>query len=127
MSYTAPSITASGTTFAQMVSSGASGHLERIITANSFSAEQIRLLRAVKVGRLDIIYQKLAQFIRTWDEGDPIANTTAAKARLTDLHTVFAVLNTLCTEAGVLIDGNAGTLGTAATGIGGRIGHRTFP
>jgi hypothetical protein len=34
MAYTAPSITASGTTFAQLVAGGVSGHLERLITAN---------------------------------------------------------------------------------------------
>jgi hypothetical protein len=34
MAYTSPSITASGTTFAQLVAGGVSGHLERLITAN---------------------------------------------------------------------------------------------
>src|SRR5262249_9117914 len=34
MAYTSPNITASGTTFAQLVSGGVSGHLERLIAAN---------------------------------------------------------------------------------------------
>jgi hypothetical protein len=38
MAYTSPSITASGTTFAQLVSGGLSGHLERLIAAQSATA-----------------------------------------------------------------------------------------
>jgi hypothetical protein len=38
MSYTAPSVTASGTTFAQFQAGGASGHLEKLITAQAATA-----------------------------------------------------------------------------------------
>ena len=51
MAYTSPSITASGTTFAQLQAGGASGVLERLIAANSFTARQVALLRAIKVIR----------------------------------------------------------------------------
>ena len=38
MSYTAPSVTASGTTFAQFQAGGASGHLELLIAAQAATA-----------------------------------------------------------------------------------------
>ena len=48
-------------------------------------------------------------------------------SKLRHAHVVFAMLSTLCSEMGTLIDANAGTLGTVVTPIGTPAGHRTWP
>ena len=44
----------------------------------------------------------------------------------TEQRRALAMLATLCAEMGTLIDSNPGTIGTAATGIGGRRSVRTW-
>jgi len=50
MSYTPPSVTPSGTTFAQFQSGGASGHLERLIAAQAATSNPTAALMATATG-----------------------------------------------------------------------------
>ena len=52
-------------------------------------------------------------------------NGTIAKLR--HAHVVFAMLSTLCSEMGTLIDANAGTLGNSTNVIGNATRKRTWP
>ena len=47
--------------------------------------------------------------------------------KLRHAHAVFAMLDTLCSEMGTLIDANAGTLGTTTNVIGNVKKVRTWP
>ena len=47
--------------------------------------------------------------------------------QLRDAHAVFAMLDTLCSEMGTLIDANAGTLGSSTDTIGMTKLKRTWP
>ena len=41
-------------------------------------------------------------------------------------HTAIAMLDTMCNEAGTLIDANAGTISSTTTPIGTPVGTRTW-
>jgi hypothetical protein len=118
--YTPPTITASGTTFAQLRAGGASGHLERLIAAQSppLSGRMLSLCRAPKSGNLQFVYNQVRTVLEEFID---------VKANLVQLQTVMAMLNTLCTEAGVLIDANPGTLGRTVNGVGNAVARRTWP
>jgi hypothetical protein len=83
-------------------------------------------LRGFKYGNGEDAYRTLAKFVQDFNEGDPMI-FRAAVQKLRHAHTIFLTLATLCNEAGVLLDANAGTLKSAATGIGARQGVRTWP
>jgi len=86
----------------------------------------LELLRGAKDGNLEDAYRFLRQVIEEFNSGQPMS-FMAAIEKLRHAHVVFAALSTLCSEMGTLIDANAGTLGSAATGIGGRKGVRVWP
>ncbi len=87
---------------------------------------RLELLRAVKDGRFDEVYQFLRQVIYDFNHGNPMS-FSGTISRFRDAHCVFAILSTLCTEAGTLVDANAGTLGTSTNGIGNVTNRRTWP
>jgi hypothetical protein len=97
-------------------------------TANStgLTTFKYQLLRACKQGRLQDAYSFLCQVVDDFNTGQP-STFPLVISKLRDAHLAFLTLATLCNEIGTLIDANAGTLGTTATGIGGRKGVRTWP
>lgn len=90
--------------------------------------EPLSFLRAVErdIQGCGPLYRYLRTLIDDFNRGDP-ATFAGVIEKLRNAHVVFAMLNTLCSEMGTLIDANAGTLRTASTGIGGQIGNRTWP
>jgi hypothetical protein len=86
----------------------------------------LALLRGAKDGNLEDTWRFLRTLIAGFNSGAP-ASFNGMISNLHHAHTVFAILSQLCLEAGIQIDGNAGTLGTAATGINERIAVRTWP
>jgi hypothetical protein len=88
--------------------------------------KSLQLLRAAKDGNFEDVYSYLRACIADFNRGNPITfNGEIAKLR--HAHVVFAMLDKLCTEAGTLIDANAGTLGTGTNGIGNTTNKRTWP
>jgi hypothetical protein len=86
----------------------------------------IELIRSAKDGNLEQVYKFAATLLDNWLRGDPATfGSTIGKFR--HAHAAIAMLNTMMTEAGTLIDANAGTIGTTSTGIGGRQAVRTWP
>ncbi len=88
--------------------------------------KRLELLRALKDGNAETVYEFLRQVIYDFNHGMPMT-FSGTLSRLRDVHTVVAMLSTLCTEAGTLIDANAGTLGTKLDGIGNTAKKRTWP
>jgi len=86
----------------------------------------LELLRGAKDGNLEDAYRSLRGIVEEFNSGQP-SSFVAVVEKLRHAHVVFAALSTLCSEMGTLIDANAGTLGTAPTGIGGRKNVRTWP
>jgi hypothetical protein len=86
----------------------------------------LQALRAFKDGNGEDAYRFLAKFIQDFNEGDPMS-FVAALQKLRHAHAIFLTLATLCNEAGVLLDANAGTLGRSQDGIGNSKGVRTWP
>jgi hypothetical protein len=86
----------------------------------------LELLRSCKDGNLEDAFRFLRTVIADFNRGDPVP-FSAALAKLRHAHAVFAILDTLCSEMGTLIDANAGTLGTTANQIGNRKAVRTWP
>lgn len=130
MSYTAPTITASGGTFAQLQSGGFPGQLELVIAANtgagcSLTQGQINAIRRVYSPLMVSEGEKTSEHISDWVRGDPIASADIAQIIL-DKATVFAVVTTALNEIGVLQAANAGTLGTTTTPAGVPVPVRTW-
>jgi hypothetical protein len=88
--------------------------------------EAVELVRAAKDGNLQDVYSYLHDIVQNFNRGEPISFAGAIQ-KLRHAHTAFALLATLCAEMGTLVDANAGTLGSTATGIGGRRAVRTWP
>ena len=86
----------------------------------------LELLRAAKDGNLETAYQYLGQLILDFNRGNP-TSFSGTMEKLRHAHAVFAMLNTLCSEMGTLIDANAGTLGTSTNIIGNVTHKRTWP
>jgi hypothetical protein len=125
--YTPPSITASGTTFAQFQTGGISGHLERLIAAQTgLSTKAIEMARAGKQVRFQQVYNRLSAVVEEFNSGRP-SSTANVAAAFADLATVFAMLNTLCNEAGTLIAANPGTLHTGINPVGNAFTYRGWP
>jgi hypothetical protein len=86
----------------------------------------LELIRSAKDGNLEDAFRYLAAVIRDFNRGDPMAfNGTLQKLR--HAHAAFAVLDTLCSEMGTLIDANPGTLGRTTNAIGNSVARRTWP
>jgi hypothetical protein len=107
-----PTINTTGLTYTD-----ANGNMNKMV---------LQMLRAAKDGNLEDVYRYLRSAIEEFNSGQPLTFQNAIQ-KLRHAHAVFAMLNTLCSEMGTLIDANAGTLGSAATGIGGRKNVRTWP
>ena len=93
--------------------------------ASRIETEAMSLIRAGKRGNLGDVYKKLGQLIDEFNRGDPTDYTKTIN-RVRRIHGTFLLLATACSEMAVLIEANQGTVGTAATGIGARIGKRTW-
>jgi len=116
MAYTAPTITASGGTFAQLLTGGLKGQLELLIAANTgagcfLTQGQINQARNLLAYREVSPPVRAAGHLDDWLHGDPVPTATFAQQVL-DYATVFALLATALNEIGVLCDANPGTLGT---------------
>jgi hypothetical protein len=88
--------------------------------------KKLELLRSAKDGNLEFTYEYLRQAVYDFNHGNPVS-FGGAIMRIRDAHAVFAMLATLCSEMGTLVDANAGTLGTKQDGIGNTVGKRTWP
>lgn len=86
---------------------------------------KLQLLRALKNGNSDQVLKFLRSVINDFNRGDPMTWQDAV-TKFRDAHTVFAMMSTLCAEAGVLISQNPGTIGSTATPVGGRTNVRTW-
>ena len=86
----------------------------------------LELLRAAKDGNLEAAYEYLGQVVRDFNRGNP-TSFSGTIMKLRHAHVVFAMLSTLCSEMGTLIDANAGTLGTSTNVIGNVTKKRTWP
>jgi hypothetical protein len=84
------------------------------------------LLRSVKDGNVEDLYRYLARLVIGFNQGDPATFATVI-TRFRRAHAAIAVLNTLCSEMGTLIDVNAGTLGMTTDPIGNTKTRRTWP
>jgi hypothetical protein len=90
--------------------------------------EPLSFLRAVERDNesFGALYRYLRTLVDDFNRGDPMTFSGVIE-KLRNAHAVFAMFDRLCSEMGSLIDANAGTLGSIATGIGNRIGNRTWP
>jgi hypothetical protein len=125
VSYTAPTITASGGTFAQLQALGLSGWLDLLATANSLTdAQRAELHRSALSNQ---IFLRAAGAVTNYTSGAPVATADIA-AELLDLATVFSVVATALNEIGTLIDANPGTLTNKVIASSGMVvPTRTFP
>ena len=127
MSYTAPTITASSGTFAQLQTGGLPVQLELLITANSgLSQFQINEIRGLLAHTIENTNHRAARVVHNFLAGRPVASATVTQ-QILDYATVFAVLSTALNEIGTLVDANAGTLGTTVSPAGIVTPVRTFP
>jgi hypothetical protein len=94
--------------------------------AGSALKKPLELLRGAKNNNLNQAYLYLRQVIEEFNAGHPVLGGGSI-AKLRHAHAVFAMLATLCSEMGTLIDANPGTLGTVQTPIGARQTVRTWP
>ena len=88
--------------------------------------KRLELLHSVKTGNFEDVYRYLAQVMRDFNRGNPMS-FGGTITRLRDAHAVFALLDTLCSEMGTLIDANAGTIGKSTNVIGNATTKRTWP
>jgi hypothetical protein len=88
--------------------------------------KRLELLRAAKDGNFELVYEYLRQVVYDFNKGNAMS-FGGTISRLRDVHAVFAILSTMCSEAGTLIDANAGTLGTGINAIGNATHKRTWP
>ena len=88
MSYTSPSVTPSGTTFAQFQSGGESGHLERLIAAQLATANPTAAITATATGGgQTVAAPTLAATALATGGGTTIANPSAQATVLVGLAT----------------------------------------
>jgi hypothetical protein len=87
---------------------------------------RLELLRAVKDGNFEKVYEFLRQVIYDFNHGNAMS-FAGAVSRFRDAHIVFAMLSELCSEAGTLLDANAGTIGNSTNVIGNATVKRTWP
>lgn len=88
--------------------------------------EVIDFVRAFKSNNGQKAYTALRKVVEDYLRGDPTPYR-ASMMRFRQAATTFHLMAKACDDIGTLMDSNAGSLTTAATGTGGRIGIRTFP
>jgi hypothetical protein len=86
----------------------------------------LQLLRAAEDGDLRVAYQFLREVVYEFNTGQPVP-FGGVLTKLRHAHACFAMLSTLCSEMGTLIDANAGTLGRTTNPIGNSKARRTWP
>lgn len=87
---------------------------------------KLQLLKYCETGQFEKVWNFIHQVETNFNQGEPAAfNSVVTKFR--DVHTAFAMMATMCAEAGALLDANPGHLTTAATPIGGRASVRVWP
>lgn len=86
----------------------------------------LELLRSCRDGNLEDVYRFLRTVIDDFNRGNPSA-FPSVMMKLRHAHAVFAMLDTLCSEMGALIDANPGTLGRSIDAIGNTKTKRTWP
>jgi hypothetical protein len=88
--------------------------------------KRLELLRACKDGNFEDVFRYLRQVIADFNRGNPMT-FGGVVSRLRDAHAVLAVLATLCSEMGTLIDANPGTITGSTNVIGNATKKRTWP
>ena len=126
MSYTTPTIAASGGTFAQLQAGGLSGQVERIIAANGFSGRAVSLIRSGESGQFQRLYGAAAEAVSNYVRGVPMT-TADANALLLDLATALKALLAATEEVATLVAANPGTIRQAITNPNHPTIKRTFP
>ncbi len=86
----------------------------------------LSLIRSAKDGSFEQLYRYYARVISDFDQGEPLPFSSAIE-KLHHAHVAFAILNTMATEAGVLIDANPGHFTPTATPIGTTANRRFWP
>jgi hypothetical protein len=88
--------------------------------------KRLELLRACKDGNFEDVWRYFRTVIADFNRGNPMPFGSVL-TRLRDCHAVFAMLDTMCSEMGTLIDSNPGTLGRTTNQIGNSLTRRTWP
>jgi len=86
----------------------------------------LQLIRSAKDGNLEDVFRYYARAIRNFVEGDPLSFQGAVE-KLHHAHTVFAMLDTMAAEAGVLVDANPGHFAATVNPIGVPAPSRAWP
>ena len=127
MAYTAPTVSASSQTHANLLARGVKGFVQALVAAQSAeTAAQVTLTNQLLYkNQIHLVIERLEDIVEAYTHGDPLA-IADVKAALVDLQFAYLAMATAIGEIGVLVDANVGTLTTVATGIG-RKSIRTFP
>lgn len=132
MAYTSPTISASGATWADLKAGGLSGHLEKIIAANTLSAEATSYVRLVRERQIQRLFDRLQSQLDAFLGGDPVSppdgsgNLVDLDGRLADFAAALKAFATAVDEIAALVDANPGTIGTAKNPAGEIVTRRTW-
>ena len=86
----------------------------------------LNLLRSGETGNLQDLYQYHRTQLQDFNSGNPV-KFSAAITKLRHAHVAFAAMAQVCSEAGVLMDANPGTLKSTTTTIGNPRPYRSWP
>jgi hypothetical protein len=86
----------------------------------------LELLRSAKDGNLETVYEYLRNTITDFNRGEAVS-FSGVITKLRHAHVTFAMLSTLCSEMGTLVDANPGTIGKSVNQIGNIKTKRTWP
>ena len=126
MSYTAPVLTPSATTWAQLQSLGAQGVAQKIAAVNHCDKDIVSRLSGGKKTIAEA-YAAYVSMVERYAVGDPVEGTDFA-TRLLNIATVFHALAQTCDEINTLISANPGTIKTVPhLGSGHAVKKRVFP
>lgn len=110
MAYSAPSLSSSSQTFAQLQSRGFSGILDGVITANSLTAFQASLARSLFIAaQAQSTGARLREVVDNFISGCPTA-ISEFDTELVDIAKAFAAVLQAINEIGALVDANQGYL-----------------
>jgi len=86
----------------------------------------LELIRSAKDGNFQDLYRFLRQTIEEFNSGQP-TSWQGKMTKLRQAHAAIAILDKLCSEMGMLMDANAGTLYLAPVGPGLQRQYRGWP
>ncbi len=109
MAYSAPVLTPSGTTWAQLQALGAQGLVQKIAAVNHCNADIVSRLAGSKT--IAATFAGYVTMVERYLAGDPV-EATDFQARLLNVATVFRALASTCDEINTLINANPGTIKT---------------